>query len=467
MSVGAGLNMMAPKGKAKAKAEAKAKARAEAKAKAAARADKEKRKSQKRVSEAALRAAAEKRACNGGKLSNGLTPSPDAGPEGSAESAIPYHEVFVRGFWVQTHACMLTFNNTEFTPDTRALFEEWCGATAARLGSRAWSGRLEQPLRAATDAPRYCLHAYLYWKGGDGLRLRSADDLAFQDYVPKPVWLDGWWAAQKLSHDQYRELSLLFRIGSQKRKRGVEEVAQAEREGFLQKHLAVELAELERADPVRPAQQFPETAEFVQLFSKPMRRRPILVIFGGTNLGESILAGSVLEDVAKMLHLPGVVEVTVEEDSNLDLAEFDLAKHSGVLLDGAGGAMMLKRHRGALQGRPKMSRGGKSATKMYSYPLTLCRRAVVVTMDPSAKNLHEFRACHWLSNPKNVVLLRLNAPAWAEAADASDAAEECMAGWTVEEVGGWLESEALLEFNRRRLVFQSSAPACPRLPTGS
>ena len=106
--------------------------------------------------------------------------------------------------------------------------------------------------------------------------------------------------------------------------------------------------------------------------------------------------------------------------------------------------MMLKRHREALQGRPKTSRGGKSATMMYSYPFTLCKRAVVVTMDLSAKHLHQFRTDHWLSNPKNVVLLRLNAPAWGGAAGASDAAEECMAGWTVEEVGGWLESEDMV-----------------------
>ena len=45
---------------------------------------------------------------------------------------------------------------------------------------------------------------------------------------------------------------------------------------------------------------------------------------------------------------------------------------------------------------------------------------------------------------KNVVLLRLNAPAWAGEAVASDAAEQCMAGWTVEEVGGWLESEDMV-----------------------
>ena len=54
-----------------------------------------------------------------------------------------------------------------------------------------------------------------------------------------------------------------------------------------------------------------------------------------------------------MLNLPGHLEVTVEDDMHMDLSEFDLAKHAGVLLDGVGDAMMLKRHREALQGRVK------------------------------------------------------------------------------------------------------------------
>ena len=49
---------------------------------------------------------------------------------------------------------------------------------------------------------------------------------------------------------------------------------------------------------------------------------------------------------------------------------------------------------------------------MYSYPFTLCRRGVVVTMDLSAKNLNLFQTDHWLSNSQNCLVLRLTEPAW-------------------------------------------------------
>ena len=92
--------------------------------------------------------------------------------------------------------------------------------------------------------------------------------------------------------------------------------------------------------------------------------------------------------------MPGFLEVTVEGDSSLDLSEFSLADHAGVLLDGIGGVMMLKQHREALQGRAKKCRGGKSATMMYSHAFTLCRRAVVATLDLSAQNIHMLSTDH-------------------------------------------------------------------------
>ena len=76
-------------------------------------------------------------------------------------------------------------------------------------------------------------------------------------------------------------------------------------------------------------------------------------------------------------------------------------------------ALMLHSHREALQGRVKECRGGKSATMVYSYPYTLCRRAVVVTMDLSASNLAYFTEHPWLSDRRNVIALRLREPVWA------------------------------------------------------
>ena len=96
------------------------------------------------------------------------------------------------------------------------------------------------------------------------------------------------------------------------------------------------------------------------------------------------------------------------------MSDFDVEKHGGILLDGVGDAQMLADHREALQGREKQDCGGKSATMMYAYPFTLCRRAVAVTMDQAASNLDFFKEHNWLSDPRNVVLLSLTDRTWID-----------------------------------------------------
>ena len=44
---------------------------------------------------------------------------------------------------------------------------------------------------------------------------------------------------------------------------------------------------------------------------------------------------------------PIFLEVTVEDDDHLDFSGLNVAKHGGVLLDGVGDAMVLKKHREA------------------------------------------------------------------------------------------------------------------------
>ena len=103
------------------------------------------------------------------------------------------------------------------------------------------------------------------------------------------------------------------------------------------------------------------------------------------------------------------LEVTVEQSEHLDLAEFDVRLHSGVLLDGVGDALILKKNREALQGRAKLAKGAQSATMIYSYKYTLARRAVIATFDLSAKNLSALARDHWLRNAFSVVQLRRDA----------------------------------------------------------
>ena len=94
-----------------------------------------------------------------------------------------------------------------------------------------------------------------------------------------------------------------------------------------------------------------------------------------------------------------------------------------MLLDGVGDALLLKENREALQGRPKVTKGGRSATMMYAYLYTLARRAVVVTLDLSAQNLGALQkehpvagtADHWLTDERNVIVLWLNGrQTWCE-----------------------------------------------------
>ena len=85
-----------------------------------------------------------------------------------------------------------------------------------------------------------------------------------------------------------------------------------------------------------------------------------------------------------------------------------------MVLDGVGDVMTIKKNREILQGRPKVCKGGQSATMMYSYDYTLCKRGVVATFDLSADNLSKLETDHWLSNPLNVIHLRLSEKAFEE-----------------------------------------------------
>ena len=82
---------------------------------------------------------------------------------------------------------------------------------------------------------------------------------------------------------------------------------------------------------------------------------------------------------------------------------------------------------------------------VYAYPYTLARRAIVATFDLSATNLHLFSTHHWPSNPKHVVVIRLDSPAWISARPQAPAVDthsqrELASAWTADEVAMWLQS---------------------------
>ena len=83
------------------------------------------------------------------------------------------------------------------------------------------------------------------------------------------------------------------------------------------------------------------------------------MIVGGTNLGKSLLAAHILQQIGKIVQVQkeegrlGYLEVMLEDNEVLDLANFDRRFHAGVILDGVGDALILKRNRESLQDRPK------------------------------------------------------------------------------------------------------------------
>ena len=85
---------------------------------------------------------------------------------------------------------------------------------------------------------------------------------------------------------------------------------------------------------------------------------------------------------------------------------------------------------------------------MYSYPFTLSRRAVVVTMDLSAKHLPMLKTDHWLSNSNNCMILRLAEPSWVTTSSPSVAPSlpprDVMRSWSVSDLSRFLEERDLV-----------------------
>ena len=447
---------------------------------------------QRRCPDAAFRArlhdAAKMYADNGGSFSVALVDD-----EGSGLMEAPFvakHKVLEANFRLHSAAFMLTYHSRTFTEGTWPDFLAFVKSMLPRLGCRAWAACLERGTTASTEN-KFHLHAYFYWSDGYGIGLETTDTFVhagvrprvdkrtassspiaaktaayhglwyvsvmklgtvssetnfhpWKDYTPAASWIDGLLSAQKVSRDQYLRLAREVGTGYAQRKRDAQEIMRDELHASITAHIDKELTDLQRMPP----RAFPEVDAFVKLFEGPGRwRRPMLLLLAPTNLGKSMLAEHILLRVGTILGIGGYLEVTVEGDDHLDLSEYNHNKHAGVLLDGVGDVCVVKRNREMLQGRPKECKGGKSATMKYAYPFTLCRRAVVITMDMSAANLDLLSTDHWLSDPKNVILLKLTTSAWDTGAAAPptvtcDKREE-MRGWTVANVVAFLAGRDL------------------------
>ena len=436
-----------------------------------------------------LRLAVREWSDNGGCLSRPMVEMDS--DDDQSDAGLPQHKVLEPGFALRTKACMLTYNNKDFDRDTWATFMDWFKVLCKTVHVRRWSACLEESThseRAAGQGSRYHIHAYLYWTDGVGISCRDLKRFEFQStlpnvqkcnvshkvtpktaathglwyvsliktgtlvvqtnfvewvhYVPKRIWLDSVYEQGKLTHERYQELSMHFPSGYTGRKRDTEQLVRDEHDQAVHALVAHEQQRLE----TKAWRSFPEVDEFEGFFGgAPHHRRPILVIVGDTNCGKSLLGGSILQRLASRMDLQGFVEITVEGDAELDLRDFRVNKHSGILLDGMADAKTLKSHREVLQGRPKVLKGGRSATMIYSYAYTLCNRAVIATFDSAAANLHMLTTDHWLSCKKNVIVLRLTAPAWLDSNVPAQTVsrDDLMQRWSSSEVSTFLQARDL------------------------
>ena len=391
----------------------------------------------------------------------------DADAEADETTAtLPRHKVIVSTYRLESRAFMATYNSRSFTAEDWLCFKRSVKAAAVRYGATGWAACWEEsmhagaPSRPAAGTAGHRVwhgHAYYMWEDGEGVRMRDTSAFVFQGvkpridacsvtaprqwklsalhgmwyvtvmkagtrdsatnmqpweaYTPQAPWLVALWDQHKLSHEQYEELSADFRSGHAARMRDLEAVRRTERAAAVRRHVTSELLALDALPPLEQPKAFSEVERFVDCFRKPMRRRPFLVIIGATGTGKSELGRHILRKrLGPILSVDKFLEVTVGCDTALDLSNFDVSSHAGVLLDGVADAQTLSDNRESLQGRAKADTGGRSNTMVYSYPYTLCNRGVVVTMDLAAKNLDFFHTHHWLSVTDNAIVLTLSGP---------------------------------------------------------
>ena len=277
-------------------------------------------------------------------------------------------------------------------------------------------------------------------------RFNFTDFPPFEAYGVQGWWLDNLLKDGKLEGSVYLRYAAKVTVGFQKRLADCRAAERLEHDLAIQ--AAVDAAAAALQPQLLPMKTFPQVEAFIACHDgQACFRRPILAIVGGTRLGKSLLAADVLRRVGDRLNLPEFVEVTVEASEEMDLADFDWRRHAGVIFDGVGDAFFLKRHRETLQGRPKVVKGAKSATNVYSYKYSLCSRAVVVTFDLSASNLEALLTDHWLSNRDNVQLLWLTEPAYQCPERRSEAEEVASSAPPPDRKRRWIGSPArVLDF---------------------
>lgn len=234
-----------------------------------------------------------------------------------------------------------------------------------------------------------------------GSLYRGTNWKPFLNYRVNGKWLEDLWADEKLSNDTYMDLSLQVRKGHASRKRDFEAVLAGEQGARTDQRVAAVNVALQQLKA--PPRRFPEVTAWEDSFLKLDFRWKILVLCADSSSGKSNFAETLFDNPFLL---------TVEGSQHLDLKGFDYEKHDGLVLDNVNSWGQILQWRALLQARNAKSKGGQSATNVFSYTQYLYGVPVVATVDLDAPDAHLVDREHeerskWLC--RNCTIVRLPA----------------------------------------------------------
>lgn len=272
-------------------------------------------------------------------------------------------------------------------PDTRKTFGV---AIADKKGARGVSFE-----EASNRAHFYC------WANKKGSLFRGSNWQPFRDYRVNGRWLEDLWGDHKLSHEEYKALSLQVRRGHAQRMRDFQAVVGDEHAAEITRH--IHEANLALATLKAPFCEFDAVKAWEDSFLTLAFRWQILVLCADSASGKSNYAESLFTNPFCL---------TVEESEHLDLKDFDRSQHDGVVLDNVNSWGQLLAWRAVLQARNAKFKGGTSSTNMYAWTKWLYGVPFVATIDLDAPDAYlvddqsQWRS-RWLL--KNTVRVSLSA----------------------------------------------------------
>ena len=151
----------------------------------------------------------------------------------------------------------------------------------------------------------------------------------------------------------------------------------AEREAAVDCQLADVDGELAKLRA--PFRSFPQVDAWEETFLTMRFRWNLLVLVADSASGKSSFAESRFDNPYLL---------TVEDAEHLDLRGFNNTLHDGLVLDNVNSWGQLLHWRAVLQARNAKSRGGQSATNVYSYVQYLYGVPVVATIDLDAPDAY-------------------------------------------------------------------------------